>query len=80
MAASESKILDELIRHGFRPVYQSMAVTLFVHPELPGVEARVGTTHVVVEFAGRDVYQSSHASFDIQRALAVLAEERNRGS
>ena len=80
MAASESVILQELTHYGFRPAYRSSAVTLLVHPEQPGLEVRVGTTHVVIERDGQEIYRSLHSGFDIQRALAVLSHKRNWGS
>lgn len=80
MAVSESDIIRELTSHGFRPSYRSSAVTMLVHPEQPGLEARVGTTQVVIERDGREIYRVSHTGFDIQRALAVLSNEYHRRS
>lgn len=80
MAASETNTLDELIRHGFRTAYRSTAVTVLVHAEQPGLEVRLGTTQVVIERDGREIYRASHSRFDIERAMAAIAAVRSRES
>lgn len=75
MVFSETDILHELTQHGFRPAYRSSAITVLVHPEQPGLEVRVGTTRVVIERDGRQIYRASHSDFDIQRALSTLVTE-----
>jgi hypothetical protein len=77
---SESEILNQLAQYGFRPAYRSAALTVLVNPELPGLEVRVGTTQVVFERDGREIYRASHGSFDMQQALAANAGERSRRS
>lgn len=80
MAFPETDVIKALIQHGFRPVYRSSAVTVLVHPEQPGLEARVGTTQSVIEREGREIYRAPHGDFDIKRALAVFSSERSRES
>ncbi len=80
MAVPEANTLHELTRHGFRTAYRSSAVTLLVHAEQPGLEARLGTTHVVIEQDGREIYRASHTGFDIERAMAAITATHGRES
>ncbi|HEX3723219.1 MAG TPA: hypothetical protein VHV31_10530 [Nitrolancea sp.] len=65
------KIYDWLIEQNFQLTYQSSAVYLLVHPELPGIEVRIGTVYAVVERDGREIYRTLHRDFD-----PALAYER----
>lgn len=66
------EIVDLLVRHGFVRSYDTIAVHLLVHPDLPGLEVRVGTIYVVAERDGQEVYRELLAQVDTGRLLARL--------
>ena len=63
-------VIQQLIDRGFRVSYRSTAVTLLVHPDLPGLEVRIGTVAVVAERDGIEVYRRPLASFSLNDLLA----------
>lgn len=70
MADLTASIVQQLHAHGFQTYYETSAISLLVHPDLPGLEVRVGTTIVTVERDGRDIYRAPLARFDLEVALA----------
>lgn len=75
MAAAVDDIAARLTEHGFRVVYRSAALWLLAHPDLPGVEVRLGTIYLVMERDGREVLRMRLDAFDL---AAVL--QRARGA
>ena len=64
MEATIQLMLDWFQEQGFQLTYQSTAVFLLAHPELPGVEVRIGTVYGVVERDGHEIYRAQHGDFD----------------
>lgn len=64
MISSADQIYRWFAGHGFHVTYESTAVRLLAHPELPGVEVRIGTVYVVVERDGAEVFRSPTREFD----------------
>jgi len=70
VADPTAAIVQRLRAHGFQPYYETTAISLLTHPELPGLEVRIGTTMVTFERDGREVYRAPLARFDLEAALA----------
>jgi len=64
VADPTAAIVQRLRAHGFQPYYETTAISLLTHPELPGLEVRIGTTMVTFERDGREVYRAPLARFD----------------
>ena len=73
MPASSDNVARQLTARGFHPIYHTIAVRIFVHPDRPGVEVRLGTVYVVVDRDGREVYRAPLARFDLDTAIARMA-------
>ena len=72
MISSSDQISQWFTDRGFHLTYQSTAIRLLVHPELPGVEVRVGTVYVVVERDGREVFRSLTRAFDPNGSISKV--------
>ncbi|ACZ39608.1 hypothetical protein [Sphaerobacter thermophilus] len=70
MAGSTAAIVQRLRALGFQTYYETTAIYLLTHPDLPGLEVRIGTTIVTFERDGREVYRAPIARFDLETALA----------
>lgn len=75
MDATSEAIVHWLVHQGFHIAYESTAIYLLAHAELPGVEARVGTVYSVVERDGVEIYRTAHRDFD-----PAVARERIFGA
>ena len=73
MPASPDDVVRSLTARGFHPIYRSTAVRILVHPDLPGVEVRLGTVYAVVDRDGREVYRAPLTRFDPDAALRRVA-------
>lgn len=62
-----------LIERGFRPVYETAAVTLLEHPGFPGYLVRLGVTRVVVERGEQEIYRAAYGSLSIDGMLETLS-------
>lgn len=58
------QISNWFVDQGFHLTYRSTAIQIFAHPNLPGVEARIGTGYVVVERDGHEIFRALIRQFD----------------
>jgi hypothetical protein len=65
-------IRRQLEEYGFRTVYESTAVAILSHPERPGLDVRVGTSYVVANRNGKELYRSQRRAFDLRDCLRKL--------
>lgn len=70
MTGAGDAIVQALRARGFRTTYETTAIRLLSHPDLPGLEVRVGTTTIVFERAGQEVYRAPLDRVDLAAALA----------
>ena len=75
MESTIQQIHTWFVKHDFHVTYQSTALYLLAHHEVPGIEVRIGTAYTVVERDGYEVYRTLHRDFD-----PVIAMERTFGS
>jgi|DewCreStandDraft_1066081.scaffolds.fasta_scaffold18210_2 hypothetical protein len=73
MDGTHEDIVQAFRSRGFRPAYETSAITILTHPDHPGVEVRVGTVYVVIERDRREIYRIHHDRFDMAEALRRLA-------
>lgn len=71
---SQQTIRDTLRRHGFRPVYETAAVTLLEHSGHPGSLVRLGVTRIVAERDGTEVYRAPFDAFSVDRLMSQLSD------
>lgn len=71
---SREELMRDLRAAGFEESYRSTAVTLFVHPDFPGAEVRLGTVELVAERDGRDRYRAPIPSASVETTLARLRD------
>ena len=64
LPSSTDQIYQWFIDRGFHHTYRSTAIRLLAHPDLPGVEVRIGTVYVVVERDDREIYRILAREFD----------------
>lgn len=72
MAHPQQTTRTTLLEHGFRPRYETAALSLLEHPDHPGYLIRLGVTRVVVEHQGREVYRAAYGSLSIEQVLEIL--------
>jgi len=65
-------VARQLTGRGFHLTYRSTAVRILAHPDLPGVEVRLGTVYVVADRDGREVYRAPASRFDLDTAVARM--------
>jgi hypothetical protein len=64
LEATIQPIFNWFREQNFQLTYRSTAIYLLAHPELPGVEVRIGTVYTVVERDGHEIYRTLHREFD----------------
>ena len=74
MDGTHEDIVQAFRSRGFRPAYETSAITILTHPDHAGVEIRVGTVYVVIERDRREIYRVHHDQFDIAEALCRLGD------
>lgn len=65
-------VQETLLRHGFRPVYQTAAVTLLEHAGYPDSLVRLGVTRIVAERDGVETYRAALDGFSVEHLLAAI--------
>ncbi len=70
MTRSTEQISSWFVEQGFHLTYRSTAIRLLAHPDLPGVEARIGTGYVVVERDGQEIFRELIREFEPDELLA----------
>lgn len=73
MARPQQTVRNTLVEQGFRPVYETAAVTLLEHPEHPGYLIRLGVTRIVAERDGREIYRDALLDFSVRHLLEVIS-------
>lgn len=73
MAHPQQESRAALLELGFRPCYESAAVTLLEHPDYPDYLVRLGVTRVVVERERQEIYRSAYDHFAVARILTMLS-------
>lgn len=73
MAHPQQTTRTALLERGFRPFYETAAVSLLDHPGYPGFLIRLGVTRIVVEREEQEIYRSAYDSFSVERMLEILS-------
>ncbi len=64
------QISNWFLDQGFHLTYRSTAIRLLAHPDLPGVEARIGTGYVVVDRDGQEIFRELIREFESDDLIA----------